>query len=178
MIIPHVGKMGCCMAALTSAATSKFGSCYPGFVSRTSTSVVFPSHIISGALQVRGGQAVEAALESRESLHHLVVNIRHLDSPRDERCFAVVDIHQILQRTKPLRLEFLYHFYNRLYDLYNTLRNDDKAHPDNVGMSRRVGTYIMAGSILLILLGSYHINSILNLATKLIFIDDYKYNFS
>ncbi|KAG7347747.1 hypothetical protein IV203_016452 [Nitzschia inconspicua] len=74
--------------------------------------------------------------------------------------------------------ELMTFVYSFMISLYNTLWNDAEAHPDNVDMSRRVGTYIMAGSILLILLGSYHINSILNLATKLIFIDEYKDNFA
>lgn len=62
--------------------------------------------------------------------------------------------------------------------LYNKLWHEAQAHPETKDMWKRVGTYIMTGCILLIVLGTYHIKVVLNLATKHIFIDAYHDKFA
>jgi hypothetical protein len=68
--------------------------------------------------------------------------------------------------------------YSFMISLYNTLWIEAQAHPGTPDLSKRVATYIMAGSIILVLLGSYHIKNILNIASKLIFTDAYHNKFA
>jgi hypothetical protein len=68
--------------------------------------------------------------------------------------------------------------YSFMISLYNNLWNEAKAHPETTDLSKRVATYIMTGSIILVLLGTYHIKNVLDIATKLIFIDAHSYKFA
>jgi hypothetical protein len=68
--------------------------------------------------------------------------------------------------------------YSFMISLYNKLWNEAKAHPENKNLSKRVGTYIMVGSIILVVLGTFHIKNVLNIATKFIFIDSYSHKFA
>jgi hypothetical protein len=68
--------------------------------------------------------------------------------------------------------------YSFMISLYNKLWVEAQAHPETPHLSKRVATYIMAGSIILALLGSYHIKNVLNLATKFIFTDAYNHKFA
>jgi hypothetical protein len=68
--------------------------------------------------------------------------------------------------------------YSFMISLYNNLWNEAKAHPEAKDMSKRVGTYIMAGSVFLIILGTYHIKHVLGLATQHIFTDAYSDKFA
>jgi hypothetical protein len=68
--------------------------------------------------------------------------------------------------------------YSFMISLYNNLWNEAKAHPETRDLSKQIATYIMTGSIILVLLGTYHIKKVLDIATKFIFIDAYSYKFA
>mmetsp|Transcript_28071 Transcript_28071/g.52681 ORF Transcript_28071/g.52681 Transcript_28071/m.52681 type:complete len:236 (+) Transcript_28071:34-741(+) len=64
-----------------------------------------------------------------------------------------------------------------LLSLYNKLWNEAGRQVETP-LLKRAGTYIMAGSVILILLGGYHIQKVLELATKNIFIEAYHDKFA
>jgi hypothetical protein len=59
-----------------------------------------------------------------------------------------------------------------LLSLYNTVWMEAREHDDKE-LYQRVGTYIVMGSAVLLLLGAFHIHCVLDLATKHIFTDPF-----
>ena len=67
-----------------------------------------------------------------------------------------------------LLIEVISFLVSFLMSLYNTLWTDAREHRGQKGLTK-TGTGIMIGSVLLMLIGSYQIHVVLNLATKYIF---------
>jgi hypothetical protein len=64
-----------------------------------------------------------------------------------------------------------------LLSLYNTVWTDAQEH-EGKELYERVGTYIVMGSAVLLLLGAFHIHRVLDLATVHIFTDPFRDKFA